>query len=81
MRAAIAGAVDDKVAGQLAALATEPIEGEPTESYAHRVFLRLQEFDLARRIDSLRKDLQPRNPMKDPQYDEMFAQLSKLEGE
>jgi DNA primase len=81
VRAAVADAPDDKLAGQLAALATESLEGDPTESYAHRVFLRLQEFDLARRIDDLRKDLQPRNPMKDPQYDTMFAELSKLEGD
>jgi DNA primase len=81
VRAAVAGTVDDKLAGQLAALATEPVEGDPSEPYAHRVFLRLQEFDLQRRIESLRKDLQPRNPMNDPQYDEMFAELSKLEGD
>jgi DNA primase len=81
IRAAVAEAADDRAAGVFASLATESTDGEPTESYAHRVFLRLQEFDLARRIDSLRKDLQPRNPIKDPEYDAMFAELSKLEGD
>ena len=81
VRAAVAQSADDRVAGQLAALVTEPADGDIDLSYAHRVFYRLQEFDLARRIDSLRKDLQPRNPMNDPQYDTMFAQLSKLEGD
>jgi DNA primase len=81
LRRAVGQAADDKLAGQLAALVTEPTDGDPTESYAHRVFYRLQEFDYARRIDALRKDLQPRNPMVDPQYDQMFAELSKLEGD
>ena len=81
LRAAVADVEDDKLAGQLAALVTESTDGEPTESYAWRVFYRLQEFDFARRIDLLRKDLQPRNPMVDPQYDAMFAELSKLEGD
>jgi hypothetical protein len=80
IRAAVAQAEEDKLAGQLAALVTESVDGDPTESYAYRLLYRLQEFDYARRIDSLRKDLQPRNPMVDPQYDAMFAELSKLEG-
>ena len=69
------------MAGPLAALATEPLEGDPTREYAERVALRLKEFELKRRIDHVRKDLERLNPIDDqPQYDTMFVELSKLEG-
>jgi len=72
---------EDKLAGSLAALATDPLDGEPTREYADRVALRLKEFELKRRIDHVRKDLERLNPINDqPQYDTMFVELSKLEG-
>jgi len=70
------------MAPSLAALATEPLMGDPTIDYAERIFLDVQESELKRRIESVRNDLQRLNPMKDqPQYDERFAVLAELEGE
>ena len=72
---------DDKMAGPLASLATEPLEVDPTVEHAERIALRLKEFELKRRIDHVRKDLERLNPIDDqPQYDTMFVELSKLEG-
>ena len=73
---------DDRMAGPIAATATEPLMGEPTLDYAERIFLDVKESELKRRIESVRNDLQRLNPMKDqPQYDERFAVLAELEGE
>src|SRR5207245_8914846 len=54
VRTLIGETTDERQVGQLAALATEPLEGEPSREYAERVALRLKEFDLKRRIDSVR---------------------------
>jgi hypothetical protein len=41
----------------------------------------LKEFDLKRRIDSVRKVLERLNPIENPQeYEPMFVELSRLEG-
>jgi DNA primase len=81
VRALIAETTDERLVGQLAALATEPLEGEPSREYADRVALRLKEFDLKRRIDSVRKVLERLNPIENPQeYEPMFVELSRLEG-
>jgi DNA primase len=80
LRSLVGESEDDRLTGQLAALATEPLDGEPTAEYAERVRLRLEEFALKRRIDSMRKDLERLNPMKDPDYEPKFVELSKLEG-
>ena len=67
----------------VAGLAIEPpaIGGEPTLDYAEQVFLRLEEFALSRRIDSMRKQLERLNPLKDQSdYDALFEQLVALEG-
>ena len=82
LRTAVSDAADDKLAAQLASLVTEPMDGDATDSYAARVFYRLQEFDLGRRIDTLKKDLQSMNPIeREEEYRPMFAELSKLEGD
>ncbi|MFN2543082.1 MAG: DNA primase [Actinomycetota bacterium] len=80
VRSIVAEADDERLVGQLASLVTEPIDGEPTQGYAQHLALRLEEFELQRRIDSLKRDLERLNPMKDPSYEERFIELSKLEG-
>jgi DNA primase len=71
---------DERVAGPLAALATEPVEGELTVAHASRVALSLEEYALKRRIDTLRKRLERLNPIKDPDYEPLFEELVDLEG-
>jgi DNA primase len=72
---------DPKLAGQVAALATEPIDLEATAENAQRVWWRLEEFRLKRAIDALRRELQKINPVTDAErYDEMFAELARLTG-
>jgi len=80
IRTVVAEAQDDKLAGQLASLVTERLDGEATREYAAHVAYRLEEFELQRRIDSLKRDLERLNPMTDPTYEERFVELSKLEG-
>jgi DNA primase len=76
-----ASAQDEKVVKQLSQLALEPMEGDPSPSYAQAVFSRLQELSLQRRSDDLRRELQKLNPTTDAGYDEMFGQLIALDGE
>jgi len=72
---------DPKLAGLVAALATEPIDMEATADNARRVWWRLEEFRLKRAIDALRRELQRINPVTDAErYDEMFAELARLTG-
>ena len=77
----VAAAEDERLAGQLAGLALEPLEGEPSEEYAERVWLRLQELRLRRRAEEVRARLQKLNPRTDPAYDELFQELVRLDGE
>jgi DNA primase len=71
---------DEKLVGQLSSLVTESINGEPTRSYANQLALRLEEFELQRRIDTVKRDLERLNPIKDPTFEERFVELSRLEG-
>jgi DNA primase len=80
VRRLVAETDDDRAAASLAALATEPIEGEPTPEYAERVRLSLEEYLLKRRIDALRKRLERLNPLKDPDYEPLYEELVGLEG-
>ncbi len=79
--ALVAAAQDERLAGQLAGLALEPLEGEPSEGYAERVWLRLQELRLRRRAEEVRARLQRLNPRTDPDYDGLFQELVRLDGE
>ncbi len=79
--ALVAAAQDERLAGQLAGLALEPLEGEPSEEYAERVWLRLQELRLRRRAEEVRARLQKLNPRTDPAYDGLFQELVRLDGE
>jgi DNA primase len=76
----VAESDDERLAGPLAALATEPVEGELTPEHADRVRLSLEEYLLKRRIDSVRKRLERLNPLKDPDYEPLYEELVGLEG-
>jgi DNA primase len=78
---ALAGADDPRVAATASALAVEPLEGEPTLDYAAHVFARLQEFVLKAKSDDLRIRLQKKNPQTDADYDELFHELVRVDGE
>ena len=72
---------DPKLAMQIAALATEPLDVAPIAENARRVLARLEEFRLKRLIDALRRDLQRVNPVTDAaRYDEMFGEMARLTG-
>jgi DNA primase len=71
---------DERLAAPLAALATEPVEGELSPQHAERVALSLEEYALKRRIDGLRKRLERLNPITDPNYEPLFEELVDLEG-
>jgi DNA primase len=78
--AVIAGG-DGELASAAAALAVEPLEGEPTPEYAEGVWSRLQELVLKGRSDDLRQRLQRLNPTTDTSYDELFEKLVAVDGE
>jgi len=78
--AAVAGG-DGELAPAAAALAVEPLEGEPTANYADGVWSRLQEFVLKARSDELRMQLQRLNPTTDAGYDELFETLVSVDGQ
>jgi DNA primase len=72
---------DPKVAGLLAALATEPLDVTPTVDNAQRVLARLEEFRIKRLIDALRREMQKVNPIDEAErYDRMFGELARLTG-
>lgn len=72
---------DPKVAGLLAALATEPLDVTPTVDNAEQVLARLEEFRIKRLIDALRRELQKVNPIVEAErYDRMFGELARLTG-
>jgi DNA primase len=80
VRHLVAECDDERLSGPLAALATEPVEGELTPQHADRVRLSLEEYLLKRRIDALRKRLERLNPLKDPDYEPLYEELVGLEG-
>jgi DNA primase len=79
----LAQARSEQLGREVAALAVEPLEsgGEPTEEYADRLFLRLEEFRLDHQIEEVRRELQRINPLKAPEeHDTLFDQLARLAG-
>ena len=58
-----------------------PLEGDPSPDYASHVFARLQEFVLKAKSDDLRIRLQKKNPQTDTDYDDLFHELVKVDGE
>lgn len=66
----------------IAQLAVEPLTVEPTREYAERVFSRLEEVFLGRKIQMMKKRLERLNPTDDPRaYDSLFEELITLESQ
>jgi len=72
---------DPLLAGQVASLVVEPLEGDHTVDYADGVLARLNEFLLKSRSDQMRMRLQKLNPTVDPGWDDLFRQLAEVDGE
>jgi DNA primase len=73
---------DERMARFLAELAVEPVKGEVGREYTERVFSRLEEFFLSRRIDTMKKRLQRINPLTEStSFDSLYEELIALEGE
>jgi DNA primase len=78
------GALTDETADRglpelIAELSVEPLRGEPVPSYVERVFARLEELTLKRKMDTLRKRLESLNPVTNaPTFDPLFMELSEL---
>jgi DNA primase len=73
---------EERMARFLAELAVEPVKGEVGREYAERVFSRLEEFFLSRRIDTMKKRLQRINPLTEStSFDSLYEELIALEGE
>jgi hypothetical protein len=81
VRSLVAEIEDERLAALLAQIAVEPPQGVRSLAYAEGLSDRLQEFLLTRRIDAIRRRLEPLNPLKDATYDELFAEYVELEGE
>jgi DNA primase len=73
---------EERMARFLAELAVEPVKGEVGKEYAERVFSRLEEFFLSRRIDIMKKRLERLNPLTEStSFDSLYGELIALEGE
>lgn len=73
---------EERMARFLAELAVEPVKGEVGKEYTERVFSRLEEFSLSRRIDTMKKRLQRINPLTEStSFDSLYEELIELEGE
>jgi DNA primase len=77
----ITGGADHDLAARVAQLAVEPLEGDPSPTYAQAVVARLREFVLKARSDELRAKLQKLNPVTDVGYDDLFKQLVEVDGD
>jgi DNA primase len=78
---ALTGGADEKLAGAVAALIVEPLEGDLTPEYSTAVWARLQEFLLKSRSEALRRRLQKLNPVNEPGSEELFEELVSVDGE
>jgi DNA primase len=74
-------AADQGLAQAVAELTLEPLKGDPTDDYALRVFSRLEERSLKRRMDTMRKRLERLNPVTDADsFDPLFRELTDVTG-
>ena len=75
---------EERMARLVAELAVEPVkvQGQVGKEYAERVFSRLEEFFLTRRIDIMKKRLERTNPLTEStSFDSLYEELIALEGE
>jgi DNA primase len=77
----VAGGTDPQLAGKVAALVVEPLEGDLTPEYTEAVRTRLEEFLLKSRSDRMRLELQRLNPTVDPAWETLFGELAEVDGE
>jgi DNA primase len=72
---------DDSVRQLMLELAVEPLHfaGEDAARYAGQMVSRLREFDLTRRIERLKAELQRTNPVEEEGYRRVFGELMALE--
>jgi hypothetical protein len=77
----VVGGSDTELAAQVAALTVEPLEGDPSPTYAQAVVDRVRTFALKAHSDDLRGRLQRLNPTTDADYDGLFRQLVEIDGE
>jgi hypothetical protein len=78
---AIVGGPDPQLAGKIASLVVEPLEGDHTPEYTEGVRERLHEFLLKSRSDRMRMELQKLNPTVDPEWEKLFRNLAEVDGE
>ncbi len=73
---------DDEARSLLLGLAVESLRyvGDDEESYVRQWVTRLQEFDVTRRVVSLKAQLQRMNPVETEGYNRVFGELMALEG-
>jgi DNA primase len=65
----------------IAEVVVEPLKGEPTADYAERVFARLEELGLDRKIRTMKKRLESLNPVTEAEsFDPLFRELTDLTG-
>ncbi len=73
-------AEDEKLRSMVSFLATEDFEVDDIEKYSTELSKRMKEFELRRRINRLKGELNGINPEQDPtRYDQLFEQLLELE--
>jgi DNA primase len=73
---------EERMARLFAELTVEPVKGEVGREYTERVFSRLEEFFLTRRIDIMKKRLERINPLTEStSFDSLYEELIALEGE
>jgi DNA primase len=73
---------EERMARLFAELTVEPVKGEVGREYTERVFSRLEEFFLTRRIDTMKKRLERLNPLTEStSFDSLYEELIALEGE
>jgi DNA primase len=72
---------DDDARHLVRALAVEPLRyaGEDERGYVAEVVSRLREFDLTRRIATLKAQMQRMNPLEAEGYNKIFGELMGLE--
>jgi DNA primase len=75
-------AEDERLKTMLTSMATEAFNVDDLDAYSKELLKRMKEFELKRRIHTLKDELTEINPQQDPtRYDELFERLLALEVE